>query len=99
MQQTKQPRTVLVRACQHLWLILANGVHDDSLPLTLPRSPPPNRDALSEFPRRLATTAGAAVGEDPVSGQLHTAPSPAPHVPVGYLRWNADSLYAFALER
>ena len=34
-----------------------------------------------------------------MSRQLHTAPSPAPHVPVGYLRWNAGSLYAFALER
>src|SRR5215471_5554899 len=42
MQQTIQPRTVLVRACQHLWLVLANDVHDDSLPLTLLRSLLPN---------------------------------------------------------
>src|SRR5215469_4577266 len=42
MQQTNEPRTVLVRACQYLWLVLANGVHDDSLPLTMRRSLPPN---------------------------------------------------------
>jgi RNA-directed DNA polymerase len=32
------PRTVLVRACQHLWLALYNDGYGDSLPLTLPRS-------------------------------------------------------------
>jgi len=50
----------------------------------LAAQPAPN-PRCSEFPRRLATTVGALGGEDPVSRQLHTAPSPAPQVPVGYL--------------
>src|SRR5216684_1864643 len=42
---------------------------------------------------------GALADEGTLSRQLHTAPLPAPHVPVGYLRWNAGFLYALALEQ
>ena len=50
----------------------------------LDAQPAPN-PAMLGVPASFRTTAGVLGGEDPVSRQLHTAPSPAPQVPVGYL--------------
>jgi hypothetical protein len=92
-------RTVLVRACQHLWLVLANGVHDDSLQLTLPRSLPPNPvmlkvPASSRDDCRRPRGRGSSVPAAP-----HRAVASAACAGRLYLRWNAGFLYAFALER
>ncbi len=52
--------------------------------LTMLRSLAPEPHRCSEFSSRSHDLRYATIGEGTLSRQLHTAPLPAPHVPVGY---------------
>jgi hypothetical protein len=52
--------------------------------LTMPRSLAPEPHRCSEFLSRSRDLRYAVIREGTLSWQLHTAPLPAPHVPVGY---------------
>src|SRR6266849_43056 len=78
------PRTILVQACQHLGLFYLTTVAAVHILLTMPRSLAPEPHRCSEFSSRSHDLRYATRGEGTLSRQLHTAPLPAPHVPVGY---------------
>src|SRR5713101_3277069 len=84
-QGDNRPRTFWFKPLSSLWLGPLNDGCDDSHLLALPRSLAPGLHGMLGIPAFcLTTVSGALASEVTLSRQLHTAPLPAPHVPVGY---------------
>jgi hypothetical protein len=65
-------------------LFYLTTVCSGSLSLTMPHSLAPEPHRCSEFSSQSRDLRYAVIGEGTLSRQLHTAPLPVPHVPVGY---------------
>ena len=79
---------LLVQACQHLWLVLHDGVYQHFTGVDhTTRSWSPTTLMLAVAVSAHAPTTTRA-GEDTLSGELRTPSLPRTHVPVGYRRQN-----------